>query len=85
MDASRASLDSGAVLASPEEIRRVNVAYHDRAAEEYDAKWGISHGPRGQAQVLRKLEKALGERPPRFQRALEIGAGTGYFLSLIHI
>ena len=79
MDGFRAPLDSGAVPASAEEIRRVNVAYHDRAAEEYDAKWGISHGPRGQAQVLRKLEKALGERPGRFPRALEIGAGTGYF------
>ena len=65
--------------ANPEEIRRVNIAYHDDAAHDYDAKWGISHGPRGQAQVLRKLQKALGERPAGFERALEIGAGTGYF------
>ena len=47
---------------------------------DYDAKWGIDFGEIGQAQVLGKLRKALGAASSgRFDRALEIGAGTGYF------
>jgi SAM-dependent methyltransferase len=66
--------------ATPEEIKDANVRYHDAAAVDYDAKWGIDLGEVGQAQVRAKLTKALGELPPRpFGDALEIGAGTGYF------
>jgi SAM-dependent methyltransferase len=61
------------------EIRDVNARYHDAAAGGYDSKWGISFGPQGREQVLAKVGKALGHRPGRFERALEIGAGTGYF------
>ncbi len=61
------------------EIRDVNTRYHDAAADGYDAKWGIDFGPLGQQQVLTKLHKALGRRPEPFPRALEVGAGTGYF------
>jgi SAM-dependent methyltransferase len=60
------------------EILDVNTRYHDGAAADYDAKWGIDYGGVGQDQVLGKLRKALGE-VPRVGRALEIGAGTGYF------
>src|SRR5437660_12429461 len=66
-------------LRSADEIRDVNTRYHDAAAASYDVKWGIDFGPVGQGQVLSKLRKALGRRPERFERALEIGAGTGYF------
>lgn len=66
--------------ATAEEIKDVNVRYHDVAAESYDAKWGIDFGPIGQDQVLAKLSKALGRTPTEpFGDALEIGAGTGYF------
>src|SRR5436190_15826944 len=66
--------------ATPDEIKDANVRYHDAAAAEYDAKWGIDLGEVGQAQVRAKLVKALGELPPRpFGDGLEIGAGTGYF------
>jgi SAM-dependent methyltransferase len=61
------------------EIREVNTRYHDAAADGYDAKWGIDFGALGQEQVLTKLGKALGREPETFTRALEIGAGTGYF------
>jgi ubiquinone/menaquinone biosynthesis C-methylase UbiE len=61
------------------EILDVNRRYHDVAADEYDAKWGISFGETGRAQVLGKLAKLLGEDPGPFARSLEIGAGTGYF------
>ena len=69
-----------AVVRSAEEIRDVNARYHDAAAATYDAKWGIDFGPVGQAQVIGKLRKALGaELESGYRRALEIGAGTGYF------
>ncbi len=63
-----------------EEIRDVNTRYHDVAADHYDAKWGIDFGELGSEQVLGKVRKALGDgAPTHFPRALEIGAGTGYF------
>jgi ubiquinone/menaquinone biosynthesis C-methylase UbiE len=65
--------------ASQSEILDVNRRYHDVAADEYDAKWGISFGPQGREQVVGKLAKLLGPRPGPFGRSLEIGAGTGYF------
>src|SRR5262245_26709858 len=66
-------------MQSAEAIRDANVRYHDLAAEHYDSKWGISYGEVWQAQVEGKLKKALGHEPRRYSRALEIGAGTGYF------
>ena len=64
--------------ATAEEIRSVNARYHDGAAADYDAKWGIDYGEVGREQVLGKVAKALGG-VRRFERSLEIGAGTGYF------
>jgi ubiquinone/menaquinone biosynthesis C-methylase UbiE len=68
-----------AVPAAPDEILDVNRRYHDVAARDYDAKWGISFGEIGRGQVLGKVRKVLGKRTGPFPRALEIGAGTGYF------
>jgi ubiquinone/menaquinone biosynthesis C-methylase UbiE len=66
--------------ATPEHIKDVNTRYHDAAADEYDAKWGIDFGSTGQEQVRQKLAKALGnDGRERFGDALEIGSGTGYF------
>jgi hypothetical protein len=63
--------------ASAEEIRDVNTRYHDGAAADYDAKWGIDFGEIGRTQVLGKLRKALGGDLRSFGRGLELGAGTG--------
>ncbi|HEX8754422.1 MAG TPA: methyltransferase domain-containing protein [Solirubrobacterales bacterium] len=73
--------------ATPEHIKDVNTRYHDAAAEEYDAKWGIDFGAIGQKQVRLKLVKALGGLDGRsFGDALEIGSGTGYFsLNLVQL
>jgi len=68
-----------AAQATAEQIREVNERYHDVAAGEYDSKWGIGFDAVGQDQVVTKVRKALGKRPPTFARALEIGSGTGYF------
>src|SRR4051795_4953297 len=71
----------GAAPPNAEEIRDVNTRYHDTAAADYDAKWGIDFGAEGRRQVTGKLVKALGRRDAAgpFGRSLEIGAGTGYF------
>jgi SAM-dependent methyltransferase len=66
-------------MESAESIRDANVRYHDIAAPHYDSKWGIKYDEVGQAQVTGKLRKALGHEPRHYERALEIGAGTGYF------
>ncbi len=62
-----------------ERIRDANIRYHDAAAHGYDSKWAIDFGEIGAGQVLGKLSKALGRQPGHYARALEIGAGTGYF------
>jgi ubiquinone/menaquinone biosynthesis C-methylase UbiE len=73
--------------ATPEHIKDVNTRYHDAAAHEYDAKWGIDFGAIGQDQVRGKLVKALGGAEGKsFADALEIGSGTGYFsLNLVQL
>jgi len=73
--------------ATHEHIKDVNTRYHDAAAHEYDAKWGIDFGDTGQEQVRLKLVKALGGRDGEsFGNALEIGSGTGYFsLNLVQL
>jgi ubiquinone/menaquinone biosynthesis C-methylase UbiE len=73
--------------ATPEHIKDANTRYHDAAAHEYDAKWGIDFGEIGQEQVGAKLVKALGgAEGESFGEALEIGSGTGYFsLNLVQL
>jgi SAM-dependent methyltransferase len=74
--------------ATPDHIKDVNTRYHDAAADEYDAKWGIDFGATGQEQVRLKLAKALGGRIDErgFGDGLEIGSGTGYFsLNLVQL
>jgi SAM-dependent methyltransferase len=61
------------------EILDVNRRYHDVAAHDYDAKWGIDFGDVGAGQVLGKLSKLLGANPGPYDHSLEIGSGTGYF------
>jgi ubiquinone/menaquinone biosynthesis C-methylase UbiE len=73
--------------ATPDHIKDVNTRYHDAAADEYDAKWGIDFGATGQEQVRLKLVKALGGLDGHsFGDGLEIGSGTGYFsLNLLQL
>ncbi len=68
-----------AAPATAEAIRDVNTRYHDDAAAQYDAKWGIDFGPGGLEQVMGKLSKVLPRGIWPVGDALEVGAGTGYF------
>ena len=53
------------------EILDVNRRYHDVAADDYDAKWGIDFGDVGRAQVRSASStKLLGSRAPAAVRAL---------------
>jgi ubiquinone/menaquinone biosynthesis C-methylase UbiE len=75
-----------ATAATGDQIKDVNTRYHDAAAADYDAKWGIDLGSVGQRQVRSKLSKALGRGVGEFDSGLEIGAGTGYFtLNLLQL
>jgi ubiquinone/menaquinone biosynthesis C-methylase UbiE len=58
--------------------KTANVLYHDAAAASYDAKWAISFDPPAQAYVRERAERMLPRL--RYGRALEVGAGTGFFL-----
>jgi len=65
--------------AAPDDVKRANARYHDLAAATYDDKWGIVYDALAQHQTAGKLRRALGGAKQRFGRALEVGAGTGYF------
>ena len=59
--------------------KTANILYHDRAAADYDDKWSIDFDDRTLAYVEERLGGVMPEKVV-FERALEIGAGTGFFL-----
>ena len=65
--------------ATAAEIRDVNIRYHDVAAADYDAKWGIDFGEVGAGRCSARCARRWAASPAASTRALEIGAGTGYF------
>jgi ubiquinone/menaquinone biosynthesis C-methylase UbiE len=58
--------------------KTANILYHDAAARTYDDKWSISFDERCVSYVRDRAELML----PRmsYDRVLEIGSGTGFFL-----
>jgi len=60
------------------DAKRANILYHDAAAKAYDAKWAISFDERCIGYVRQRAERMLPGR--RYDRVLEIGCGTGFFL-----
>lgn len=58
-----------------------NVVYHDWEAETYDSKWSISFDERCIQYARQAFDAASGGALPLpVDRAVEIGAGTGFFL-----
>jgi len=58
--------------------KRANLLYHDAAARTYDDKWAISFDDRCIRYVGDRAARMLPER--RYERVLEIGCGTGFFI-----
>lgn len=58
--------------------KTANELYHDAAAASYDAKWAIGFDPPSQLYVRQRAERMLPRS--RYERVLEVGTGTGFFL-----
>ncbi len=79
-------LDPAEVLAARgtdrhgELAKAANVAYHDWEAGQYDDKWGISYDQRCIDYARDRFVHVAGVDGWPYPRALEVGAGTGFFL-----
>ena len=60
------------------------VLYHDWEAETYDAKWSISFDERCVSYARDRFVAVAGTEGWPYGRALEIGAGTGFFALNLH-
>lgn len=56
-----------------------NILYHDKAAGDYDEKWSIQYDERTLAYAQDRVRQVIPEKCT-FERALEVGSGTGFFL-----
>jgi ubiquinone/menaquinone biosynthesis C-methylase UbiE len=68
----------GVEEAAPRDPKRDNALYHDAAAATYDGKWSLTFQDFGRGYVRARAERMLPLR--RYGRALEIGAGTGFWI-----
>src|SRR5690349_11141485 len=64
----------------PLDAKTANVVYHDYEADTYDAKWSISFDERCIAYARDRFVHVAGRDGWPYPRALEVGAGTGFFL-----
>lgn len=58
--------------------KTANILYHDAAAASYDGKWAIAYDERSRTYVRERALRMLPDR--RYQRVLEVGTGTGFFI-----
>ena len=57
-----------------------NILYHDWEASTYDEKWSISYDERCIDYARDRYAHVAGEAEWPYERVLEIGAGTGFFV-----
>jgi ubiquinone/menaquinone biosynthesis C-methylase UbiE len=57
-----------------------NVLYHDWEATTYDEKWSISYDERCITYAADRFDHVAGTPTEPYEYALELGAGTGFFL-----
>jgi ubiquinone/menaquinone biosynthesis C-methylase UbiE len=60
-------------------VKQTQVTYHDWESGHYDDKWSISFDGRCVEYAVGRFRKAV-PQPRRFERVLEVGSGTGFFL-----
>ncbi|EOM76291.1 class I SAM-dependent methyltransferase [Rhodococcus rhodnii] len=68
------------VEAARQDTKLAQVLYHDWEAETYDDKWSISYDERCIDYARGRFDAAAGEQDLPYERALELGCGTGFFL-----
>lgn len=61
------------------DVKDANVRYHDWEASQYDDKWNISFDDRCIRYARERFLKVAPDR--RYGKVLEIGAGTGFFIT----
>jgi ubiquinone/menaquinone biosynthesis C-methylase UbiE len=68
------------VAAAWDDPKLANVLYHDWEASTYDEKWHISYDDRCITYARDRFVHAAGTSGWPYRKALELGAGTGFFL-----
>ncbi|GAY12355.1 class I SAM-dependent methyltransferase [Pseudonocardia sp. N23] len=68
------------VEAARSDPKLANVLYHDWEAGSYDEKWSISYDERCIDYAAGRFRHAAGVADRPYERALELGCGTGFFL-----
>jgi ubiquinone/menaquinone biosynthesis C-methylase UbiE len=68
------------VAAALQDSKLAQVLYHDWEAESYDDKWSISYDERCIDYARGRFDAVAGDEPLPYERALELGCGTGFFL-----
>ncbi|HEV2782108.1 MAG TPA: methyltransferase domain-containing protein [Actinophytocola sp.] len=68
------------VEAARSDPKLANVLYHDWEAGTYDEKWSISYDERCIDYAVGRFRAVAGERDWPYERAMELGCGTGFFL-----
>ncbi len=68
------------VEAARHDRKLANVLYHDWESQSYDDKWSISYDERCIDYAAERFRYVAGDREWPYERALELGSGTGFFL-----
>jgi SAM-dependent methyltransferase len=68
------------VQAAYSDTKLAQVLYHDWEAVTYDEKWSISYDQRCNDYARGRFDAVAGPQRLPFERALELGSGTGFFL-----
>ena len=76
----RAPASAEQIAAAWHDPKLANVLYHDWEAGTYDDKWSISYDERCITYARDRFAAIAGDDGWPYDRALEIGSGTGFFL-----
>jgi ubiquinone/menaquinone biosynthesis C-methylase UbiE len=68
------------IKAAFQDPKLANVLYHDWEAGTYDEKWSISYDERCIDYATGRFKAMAGEDGWPYQKAMELGSGTGFFL-----